>query len=108
MPMPTCLSASSRSGALRPRTCPRGDRKSTRLNSSHLVNSYAVFCLKKKIYTTSRTPSCYLGRVVGGCPCQGRGRGGAGPVRWDDCTASRHQGVSLDLLTAHHLPLCCR
>src|SRR5688500_8552650 len=26
----------------------RGDRKSTRLNSSHLVNSYAVFCLQKK------------------------------------------------------------
>src|SRR5205807_6778668 len=26
----------------------RGDRKSTRLNSSHLVISYAVFCLKKK------------------------------------------------------------
>src|SRR5688500_15957357 len=25
-----------------------GDRKSTRLNSSHLVTSYAVFCLKKK------------------------------------------------------------
>src|SRR5215467_14875752 len=24
------------------------DRKSTRLNSSHLVTSYAVFCLKKK------------------------------------------------------------
>src|SRR5256885_7895949 len=29
---------------------PRGDRKSTRLNSSHLVISYAVFCLKKKNY----------------------------------------------------------
>src|SRR5256885_1407590 len=29
-----------------------GDRKSTRLNSSHLVISYAVFCLKKK-----KTPS---------------------------------------------------
>src|SRR5262245_65227750 len=28
-------------------TCP--DRKSTRLNSSHLGISYAVFCLKKKI-----------------------------------------------------------
>src|SRR5256885_10781046 len=28
----------------------RGDRKSTRLNSSHLVISYAVFCLKKKKY----------------------------------------------------------
>src|SRR2546426_6036579 len=26
-----------------------GDRKSTRLNSSHLVISYAVFCLKKKM-----------------------------------------------------------
>src|SRR5205814_9507347 len=28
---------------------PPGDRKSTRLNSSHLGISYAVFCLKKKI-----------------------------------------------------------
>src|SRR5256885_3364904 len=28
------------------------DRKSTRLNSSHLVISYAVFCLKKKKTTT--------------------------------------------------------
>src|SRR5256885_5652862 len=27
---------------------PDADRKSTRLNSSHLVISYAVFCLKKK------------------------------------------------------------
>src|SRR5438034_3113236 len=27
-----------------------GDRKSTRLNSSHTVISYAVFCLKKKKY----------------------------------------------------------
>src|SRR5947207_9170385 len=27
---------------------PRRDRKSTRLNSSHTVISYAVFCLKKK------------------------------------------------------------
>src|SRR5256885_16642117 len=30
------------------RAYPRQDRKSTRLNSSHLVISYAVFCLKKK------------------------------------------------------------
>src|SRR5687768_17913214 len=29
----------------------RGDRKSTRLNSSHGYISYAVFCLKKKILT---------------------------------------------------------
>src|SRR5262245_63095633 len=32
--------------AVEPR--PLGDRKSTRLNSSHLGISYAVFCLKKK------------------------------------------------------------
>src|SRR2546426_8423373 len=36
----------------------RRDRKSTRLNSSHLVISYAVFCLKKKIISNeiSRLP----------------------------------------------------
>src|SRR2546426_4418668 len=35
------------------------DRKSTRLNSSHLVISYAVFCLKKKkdISSALRPPS---------------------------------------------------
>src|SRR5256885_10694916 len=32
---------------------PQSDRKSTRLNSSHLVISYAVFCLKKKKHTAS-------------------------------------------------------
>src|SRR5688500_20017313 len=31
------------------------DRKSTRLNSSHLVISYAVFCLKKKRKQLRRT-----------------------------------------------------
>src|SRR5690606_40729175 len=30
------------------RSGPAGDRKSTRLNSSHVKISYAVFCLKKK------------------------------------------------------------
>src|SRR5207249_9708968 len=30
------------------RSCLRRDRKSTRLNSSHVSISYAVFCLKKK------------------------------------------------------------
>src|SRR3712207_6896941 len=33
---------------LRPRRVLGGDRKSTRLNSSHANISYAVFCLKKK------------------------------------------------------------
>src|SRR5258708_29529179 len=32
---------------------PWRDRKSTRLNSSHQIISYAVFCLKKKNITTS-------------------------------------------------------
>src|SRR2546426_3185777 len=31
------------------------DRKSTRLNSSHLVISYAVFCLKKKKEVNTQT-----------------------------------------------------
>src|SRR3712207_8994450 len=34
-------------GLLRDKTRPPGDRKSTRLNSSHANISYAVFCLKK-------------------------------------------------------------
>src|SRR5476649_2993930 len=33
------------------------DRKSTRLNSSHTVISYAVFCLKKKIRRECHRPS---------------------------------------------------
>src|SRR3712207_7710568 len=35
-------------GLLRRRPARAGDRKSTRLNSSHANISYAVFCLKKK------------------------------------------------------------
>src|SRR5690606_39340662 len=31
------------------------DRKSTRLNSSHVKSSYAVFCLKKKIGAATKT-----------------------------------------------------
>src|SRR5690349_23733001 len=43
----------------RPSTEPGRDRKSTRLNSSHVEISYAVFCLKKK-----NTSPCDLGRLV--------------------------------------------
>src|SRR5256885_12105211 len=35
------------------------DRKSTRLNSSHLVISYAVFCLKKKILADFKVQAHY-------------------------------------------------
>src|SRR3712207_7344780 len=50
-----------RAGPRRPRCRLRvplplaGDRKSTRLNSSHANISYAVFCLKKKKNTNQRT-----------------------------------------------------
>src|SRR5690349_23656525 len=36
---------------------PARDRKSTRLNSSHVEISYAVFCLKKKKIKKNRQPS---------------------------------------------------
>src|SRR5437667_7435618 len=35
-------------------SCVQGDRKSTRLNSSHITISYAVFCLKKKKKKTKK------------------------------------------------------
>src|SRR5256885_12510599 len=50
-PLPTARSAIAPSR----RDRPGGDRKSTRLNSSHLVISYAVFCLKKKKCTPHTT-----------------------------------------------------
>src|SRR5205814_4836901 len=41
-----------------------GDRKSTRLNSSHLGISYAVFCLKKKsVYARQYPVRAHEGRV---------------------------------------------
>src|SRR2546426_6028282 len=51
------------------------DRKSTRLNSSHLVISYAVFCLKKKktLDVTARDPR-HAHRA------QSRSRAAGGPV----------------------------
>src|SRR5690349_22796155 len=39
----------------RRRQGPEGDRKSTRLTSSHVETSYAVFCLKKKKIEVSTT-----------------------------------------------------
>src|SRR5256885_9893751 len=40
------------------------DRKSTRLNSSHLVISYAVFCLKKKKNTHPTKPTTARTRTL--------------------------------------------
>src|SRR5260221_2147067 len=46
LPAAFCTSTRARRGG--PPDALVGDRKSTRLNSSHTVISYAVFCLKKK------------------------------------------------------------
>src|SRR5258708_8592442 len=53
--------ASSRSNDLRENGL---DRKSTRLNSSHQIISYAVFCLKKKKPKTNFTPTTATASVI--------------------------------------------
>src|SRR5690242_21536204 len=60
----TTLVGSVKSGALvevTARASPwrEADRKSTRLNSSHMSISYAVLCLKKKIFTLSSNMDDY-------------------------------------------------
>src|SRR5258708_29059807 len=53
------------------RSADRGDRKSTRLNSSHQIMSYAVFCLKKKkqsgevLIEASLPSSCHVQSLGG-------------------------------------------
>src|SRR5256885_9321304 len=50
---------------------PPRDRKSTRLNSSHLVISYAVFCLKKKkrhVLDSCRCLDCPASHTVSARP----------------------------------------
>src|SRR5256885_2489119 len=47
------------------------DRKSTRLNSSHLVISYAVFCLKKKKRVRNGLCERGLGFYLGRCQSDG-------------------------------------
>src|SRR3989442_10815400 len=47
-------------GLARP-SAERRDRKSTRLNSSHVRISYAVFCLKKKKFFSPTVLSCSAG-----------------------------------------------
>src|SRR5438477_8070006 len=41
------------------------DRKSTRLNSSHMSISYAVFCLKKKIHNAAEQKFTQHQRLIG-------------------------------------------
>src|SRR5437660_9816812 len=59
--MPRAKAAAQRAlaldDALAEAHCSMGDRKSTRLNSSHVAISYAVFCLKKKKVARSQRGS---------------------------------------------------
>src|SRR5690625_6710314 len=48
------------------------DRKSTRLNSSHVAISYAVFCLKKKIWYEARVDYTIYSLVVATHPLDAR------------------------------------
>src|SRR2546426_7438730 len=52
-----------------------GNRKSTRLNSSHLVISYAVFCLKKKKTTACKAGSRAKSRARSAARCGSPRRG---------------------------------
>src|SRR3982750_3054052 len=75
----------------------RGDRKSTRLNSSHLVISYAVFCLKKKIKIFAlRYPVTSRGLALTGRPAP-RARLNFGQAGDGTCT------VGLRKRSPHHL-----
>src|SRR2546429_2353953 len=74
-----------------------GDRKSTRLNSSHGYISYAVFCLKKKTSVhgrlVHRTESIY-------------------PLTFATLTAPVDEGCELPRLNSSHVPIqsdlyCC-
>src|SRR3712207_7068506 len=61
-PIARCASCRTRVPASRKRRAVAssgGDRKSTRLNSSHANISYAVFCLKKKKKTIQNTDTAF-------------------------------------------------
>src|SRR5438034_4159942 len=71
-----------------------GDRKSTRLNSSHTVISYAVFCLKKK--KTTKNPPLAVAR---GRSLRASARPVTNAVPWA-LAGDRRQGVSVSTADA--------
>src|SRR5690349_22269147 len=61
---PRCIAGGPAESIFQPRWSPE-DRKSTRLNSSHVEISYAVFCLKKKKPTRPDTAPHYTIDICG-------------------------------------------
>src|SRR5947199_2916323 len=61
---PGCSALGGSSAGGTTRRAASGDRKSTRLNSSHLGISYAVFCLKKKNIKCSNSPQSHHNKTL--------------------------------------------
>src|SRR5215510_14152102 len=79
---------------------PDGDRKSTRLNSSHVANSYAVFCLKKKQIHVTVDPHLALAVIAELGGFQDRGTAERlhvfnQPVLADNYTLSRRHALHI-------------
>src|SRR5436305_10115018 len=79
-------------GAYRVFVTKSGDRKSTRLNSSHVRISYAVFCLKKKITDLASEQLAPLDYVIRakGAGQQHKNHHGRMRVQHDRDAVSRH------------------
>src|ERR1039457_6174012 len=71
-----------------------GDRKSTRLNSSHLVISYAVFCLKKKKKQKKTNKRSRLVRLSARCMVSHSARDNHDSTRGYHCHSSPHLFLS--------------
>src|SRR5204862_7915528 len=79
---PRRLSGVRHAGGVRRRDAPRTDRKSTRLNSSHVEISYAVFCSKKQ--TSPMALGLHVAKYVNKQPEIGLGARGLRPRGWDN------------------------
>src|SRR5258708_28373150 len=81
------------------------DRKSTRLNSSHQIISYAVFCLKKKKHQLQRSTAQCVGRR-GHAVCQIHGENHLHLHKWQtDQAVTRAQSTIVqpaDAMSAHN------
>src|SRR2546430_12787455 len=83
-----------------------GDRKSTRLNSSHSQISYAVFCLKKKRYSatvTSSTQSASSKPTYNISVCTARFSSQSYKRIIQHCDTSTHLSMSLDFIQSSTL-----
>src|SRR5580700_158673 len=87
----------------------RRDRKSTRLNSSHVEISYAVFCLKKKKGPMEAVPGAPRVAESGALPCGARCDVVAVLFFFNETATTEIYTLSLhDALPISPVSLCCR